>query len=71
MNVERRQFSCDEVASRRLLLRRFAILGAALFAPAILGSSGCATMTDESGKKKGGKTIDDMFLEPRPGEEKK
>ena len=64
MNAERLQFVCDKTRSRRLLLKRVALLGAALLAPAILGASGCATTRDET-YKNDGDTVENEIAKPR------
>ena len=69
MNSKRIPSNCDETRSRRLFLKRFAILGAVVLAPAILGASGCQTMKNAFGGKdqpKRSKTVDDVLSEERP-----
>ncbi len=66
MNAGKRLLNCDKTRSRRLLLKRVAILGAALLAPAILGASGCATTRDET-YKNDGDTVEGVIVLPRPG----
>ena len=69
MNSKRLATCRDEKSSRRLFLKRFAVLGAVVLAPAILGSSGCQTMKNAFGGKeqpRSSKTIDDVLSEKRP-----
>ena len=69
MNSKRIPSNCDETRSRRLFLKRVAILGAVVLAPAILGVSGCQTMKNAFGGKdqpKRSKTVDDVLSEERP-----
>ena len=64
MSSKRIPSNCDETRSRRLFLKRFAILGAVVLAPAILGASGCQTMKKDQPKRS--KTVDDVLSEERP-----
>ncbi len=69
MSSKRIPSNCGEMRSRRLFLKRFAILGAVVLAPAILGASGCQTMKNVFGggdKPKPTKTVDDVLSEERP-----
>ena len=68
MNKAERQVNRATGKSRRLVLKRLAILGAVAVAPAILGASGCQTMKDlfHKDQPRTSKTIDDVLSEERP-----
>lgn len=68
MNAVKNQSKRGETQSRRLVLKRFAILGAVVLAPALLGVSGCETVKGIFHEKpaKQNKTIDDVLSEERP-----
>ncbi len=69
MTPKRLPSNRDENLSRRLFVKRLAVLGAVVLAPALFSASGCQTMKNAFGGKdqpKSSKTIDDVLSEKRP-----
>lgn len=72
MNANKSTTNHDALQSRRRDLKRLALLGAAVFVPAILASAGCQTMKDAYNStfhkepRKESKTVDDVLSAERP-----